>query len=119
MANHRRARRRPRPRLNQPTPTPLRIMAKPPMRKPERTEPLFRAWQSENTTSKSRGRQIARSASSLERDGGRRDASASQTAPAPPKCSTTLGPKNDAVTTSAVAPQRWCDGATVWAAMLA
>jgi hypothetical protein len=49
--------------LNQPSP--WRIMAKPPTRKPERTEPLFRAWQSENTTAKSRGRQIARSASSL------------------------------------------------------
>jgi hypothetical protein len=53
----------------------------------------------------------------------RRDASASQTAPAPLRCITTLGPKNDAVTASAVAAQRRryaatlgqscrCDGAT-------
>jgi len=46
---------------------PWRIMAEPPTRTPEITNPLFRARQSENVTAKSRGWQIARSASSLKR----------------------------------------------------
>jgi hypothetical protein len=60
-----------------------------------------------------KGWQIARSALSSNgtRSGGR--IGGAEPRPAPPRCSTTLGLKSDAVTASAVAAQRQCYGATV------
>jgi hypothetical protein len=54
--------------------TPWRIMAEPPTRKPEITNPLCRARQSENVTAKSMGWRITRSASRDEVGGAHRPA---------------------------------------------
>jgi hypothetical protein len=92
---------------------PWRNMAEPPMRKPDRTKLPSRARQCANVTAQSSGWQIAKVSLKLERDEVGGTHRSAKPRPRRPRCSTTLGPKSDGVTASAVAPQRSCDGTTV------